>query len=229
MYVLLAASLTATAIVLLKVVQFATLGLRRTGPLDEAAEFAVAGESRRATELLAGVRHPAAAVLSRAISVSEDPAYAAGVAGRDRQSRQQVAARVGVVAARALVGRAFVAVARIARHRSRHDHFVPSYRTSRLRGRPGRFVRRHLGSVADDGVRFDYRDSSDGRFLLSRRRSRSGSRDHERHDVARVVGGGEDFHGPSNRGRRVDRYRSFFGARKLWSLRGAHEYARSST
>lgn len=80
MYVLLAASLTATAIVLLKVVQFATLGLRRTGPLDEAAEFAVAGESRRATELLAGVRHPAAAVLSRAISVSEDPAYAAGVA-----------------------------------------------------------------------------------------------------------------------------------------------------
>jgi biopolymer transport protein ExbB len=80
MYVLLLVSLTATAIVLLKAVQFSTLGLRRTGPLDAAAELAATGHGRRAVELLAGLRHPAAAVLSRAVSVSADPAYSPAAA-----------------------------------------------------------------------------------------------------------------------------------------------------
>ena len=95
MYVLLLFSLVATAIVLLKIAQFASLGLRRTRVLDEAAGLAVAGEGRRAGEILENVGHPAAKVLSRAIAVSADPQFSA-------EGAQSEVARVGSNALRDL-------------------------------------------------------------------------------------------------------------------------------
>lgn len=74
MYALLALSVLALAILLLKLVQFARLGLRRTGFVQETLEHLKEDGSEAALRRLATVRHPAARVMECAVTASEDPA-----------------------------------------------------------------------------------------------------------------------------------------------------------
>ncbi len=69
MYALLAMSVLALAILLLKLVQFTRLGLRRTGFVDGVQKLVREGQADRALEALRSVRNPVARVLESAIRV----------------------------------------------------------------------------------------------------------------------------------------------------------------
>ena len=88
MYVLLAFSVVGLAIVLLKVVQFQRLKLRRLGFVDDAIAKIAAGQIAEARTILAGRANPVARVMESAVET-------AGVAGMDEKERDAEISRVG--------------------------------------------------------------------------------------------------------------------------------------
>jgi biopolymer transport protein ExbB len=73
MVVLLAVSVVALAIILVKLYQFARVRLRRIGFVDPAIAALGTGDRDAALALLAGERHPVARVMESAITASTDP------------------------------------------------------------------------------------------------------------------------------------------------------------
>ncbi len=73
MYVLLALSVLATAIVLAKWFQFVRSGLRRVGFVDEAMAVLAAGDRQRMLQILQRQRNPVARVMESALRCGADP------------------------------------------------------------------------------------------------------------------------------------------------------------
>ena len=72
MFVLLGMSVTAVAIVLVKLVQFSRLGLRRSVVADQAYELVAKDDADGALRLLASSKGPVARVMERAIALGTD-------------------------------------------------------------------------------------------------------------------------------------------------------------
>ena len=88
MYVLLAFSVVGLAIVLLKVVQFQRLKLRRLGFVDDAIAKIAAGQVAEARTILAGRANPVARVMETAVETAAAP-------GMDEKERDAEISRVG--------------------------------------------------------------------------------------------------------------------------------------
>ena len=88
MYVLLAFSVVGLAIVLLKVVQFQRLKLRRLGFVDDAIAKIAAGQVAESRTILAGRANPVARVMETAVETAAAP-------GMDEKERDAEISRVG--------------------------------------------------------------------------------------------------------------------------------------